>query len=48
MDFYANEDRKGVIRITELENEETPENQIANSRIRRDLKYKVPIIMSLQ
>ena len=48
MNFYANEDRTGVLRITELENEETPDDQIENARIRRGLKYKVPSILCLQ
>ena len=48
MNFYANEDRTGIIRITELENELSPADVIANERIRRGLKYKVPSIMSLQ
>ena len=47
-EFYANEDRKGIIRIIELENEETPVDMIANKRIRRVLKYKVPSILSLR
>ena len=48
MNFYANEDRTGIIRIIELENEETPADMIANDRIRRGIKYNVPSILSLR
>ena len=47
-EFYANEDRKGIIRIIELENEETLADMIANDRIKRGLKYNVQSILSLR
>ena len=48
MNFVPNEDRTGVIRVLELENEITPAQQIANARIRKGLKHKIPSILELK
>ena len=46
--FYPNRDKTGIVRVVELENETKPAEQIANSRIRKGLKYKVPSILELK
>ena len=47
LNFYPNEDNTGVVRVTEFENPNTPAQQIANERIRKGLKHKVPSILKL-
>ena len=47
MHFYPNQDKTGVIRVEELENERTTAEQIANERIKKGLKHKVPSILKL-
>ena len=46
--FYPNRDKTGVVRVVELENETTPAEQIANIRIRKGLKYKIPSISQVK
>ena len=48
MNFYPNEDHTGILRIIELENETTHADQVANARIRKGLKHKVPKILDLK
>ena len=45
--FYPNRERTGVVKVVEFENETTPAEQIANERIRKGLKYKIPSITEL-
>ena len=42
--FYPNRERTGVVKVVEFENVTTPAEQIANERIRKGLKYKIPPI----
>ena len=48
VNFYPNQDNTGVVRVLELENETIPAHQIANERIQKGLKYKVPSILKLK
>ena len=47
MNFYPNQDKTGVVRVEELENWRTTAEQIANERIKKGLKHKVPSILKL-
>ena len=47
LNFYPNEDITGVVRVAEFKNPNTPAQQIANERIRKGLKHKVPSILKL-
>ena len=47
VNFYPNQDKTWVVRVLELENETIPVHQIANERIRKVLRYKVPSILKL-
>ena len=47
VNFYPNQDKTGVVRVLEFENEIIPAHQIANERIRKGLRYKVPSILKL-
>ena len=46
--FYPNREKTGIVRVVELENETTPAEQIANIRIRKGLKYKIPSISQVK
>ena len=48
MNFYPNQDKTGVVRVLEIENETTHAHQIANNRIRKGLKHKIPSILELK
>ena len=48
VNFYPNQDKTGVVRVLEIENETIPAHQIANERIRKGLRYKVPSILNLK
>ena len=48
MNFYPNEDNTKILRIVELEHETTHADQVANARIRKGLKHKVPKILDLK
>ena len=48
MNFVPNEDKTGVVRVEEFENPVTPAQQIANERIKKGLKHKVPSILELK
>ena len=47
VNFYPNQDKTGVVRVLELENETIPAHKITNERIRKGLRYKVPFILKL-
>ena len=47
LNFCPNEEKTGVVRAVEFENEDTKE-KIANERIRKGLRYKVPSILDLK
>ena len=48
VNFYPNQDKTGVVRVLEIENETTHAHQIANNRIRKGLKHKIPSILELK
>ena len=48
VNFYPNQDNTGVVRVLELEDDTIPAHQIANERIWKGLKHKVPSILKLK
>ena len=48
INFYPSSEKRGVIRVVEIENETKPSEQKANLRIRKSIRYKVPSILQLK